>query len=450
MNLTTKKGKLSIPFTIVWALPQAASGVALMLLGYVTYYATNVLGLPPALVGTLLLGSKIFDGITDILAGFIIDKTNTKIGRGRPYDFAYAGLALFTPILFSIPKMGTAGTAAVLFIIYFIIFSIFQTLYGCAGPVYLARAVEGKDFQITVNTVSTLLTAASGMGMGIIVPQILAEIGTDRAEWSKFAWKLMIPCVILSLVRVFLIKERSQSDVKTAQKMDLKSSAGLLIHNKYVLVYAGALLFANIASNLSQSHTYYFQYIVGDIGKMSLFSVGSMVAPLSMMFFPALTKRMGLKKLMIAGLICGVIGSLMPMAGPENMAVLVISNAFRGISTMPVFALSANAVIDCMDYGEWKFGKRGEGIYSCILGFCTKVGIGLASWSIGMITALGGFDGTAATQTPSALFSIRFLFTVFPAFLLVGAMICLHFYTLDKELPRIRKELEERKAGNAC
>lgn len=99
-----------------------------------------------------------------------------------------------------------------------------------------------------------------------------------------------------------------------------------------------------------------------------------------------------------------------------------------------------------MDYGEYKNGIRGEGIYTCVSGFCSKLGTGVASGMLGLVTALGGYDGTAAVQSSSAINSVILLFTVVPAALYVLAMLALRAYKLDKELPMIQEELMKRKS----
>lgn len=136
-----KNGKPSLGFYLIWAAPGTANSVMVILLGYITFFSTNVLGLSPALTGTLLFASKMFDGVTDVIAGFIIDRTNSRFGRARPYDFAGFMFVLFTVILFGIPKMGQGATAVYIFVLYTMIFSVWSTLLTCAGTVYLARAV---------------------------------------------------------------------------------------------------------------------------------------------------------------------------------------------------------------------------------------------------------------------------------------------------------------------
>ena len=73
-------------FPWAWSTRGFALGVNALILMQVSFYATESAGLSIGLVSTLVLVSKLFDGITDLLAGFIIDKTKTRWGKARPYE----------------------------------------------------------------------------------------------------------------------------------------------------------------------------------------------------------------------------------------------------------------------------------------------------------------------------------------------------------------------------
>ena len=72
---------------VAWNSRAISQGIGLMVLGYLTLYCTDTLHLEPALVGTLLVVSRLLDGVTDVVAGFLVDRTDTKWGRGRPYEW---------------------------------------------------------------------------------------------------------------------------------------------------------------------------------------------------------------------------------------------------------------------------------------------------------------------------------------------------------------------------
>lgn len=157
---------------------------------------------------------------------------------------------------------------------------------------------------------------------------------------------------------------------------------------------------------------------------------------------------MGKKKLIVTALILGIIGKLLPLLNLQSITLLGIGTVLGTIGYMPLFILTINMVIDCMDYGEWKFKKRGEGIYSCISGFCSKIGTGIGTWLVGFVMMLGGYVSGADTQSQGAVNAIICVYTVVPAVLYLLAALCMHFYKLDDELPQIQAELAERKTND--
>ena len=85
-NYMLKKSKI-----VLWSLRNISIMAGFVVMSYVSYFATNCLGISAGVIGALLLASKLFDGITDLIAGYFVEKTNTKLGKGRPY-----GSALFS------------------------------------------------------------------------------------------------------------------------------------------------------------------------------------------------------------------------------------------------------------------------------------------------------------------------------------------------------------------
>ena len=81
----------------------SSSAVQVIVLGYLMLFATDTLHLSPAFVGGLLMISKIINAITNLFAGFLVDNTNTKLGKGRPYEIAIIGVWICTVLLFSCP-----------------------------------------------------------------------------------------------------------------------------------------------------------------------------------------------------------------------------------------------------------------------------------------------------------------------------------------------------------
>ena len=448
--MKTKDGKCTKLFYLIYSMPMIGYCLVAVLLGYVSYFAVNVLGLSSLLVGNIILVSKVFDGITDIIAGFLIDRTNTRFGKARPYDWAYVGFCIAAIVLFCIPKMGTTAMAVCLFLTYTVIYSIFSTLYSCANAVYLARTVEDPNQQVTVNVVSMFLGIIGSVVAGIIIPVYIAKIGSTVEAWRTFAFIIGVPSAIVCSIRFFIIKENSsmQEQTPVQKKINFREGVKLLSKNKYVIILALALLVTNISMNLGAVNPFYFEQVVGDISKQSVVNALGAVGPLLVLCLPILAKKMGKKKLIVTALILGIIGKLLPLLNLQSITLLGIGTVLGTIGYMPLFILTINMVIDCMDYGEWKFKKRDEGIYSCISGFCSKIGTGIGTWLVAFVMMLGGYVSGADTQSQGAVNAIICVYTVVPAVLYLLAALCMHFYKLDDELPQIQAELAERKTND--
>lgn len=73
-----------------WNSRAVSTTINTLILGYVTFYGTNQLMLSPLVVGIVLMASRITDGVTDLFAGFIVDRTRTKLGREDPMRSAFS------------------------------------------------------------------------------------------------------------------------------------------------------------------------------------------------------------------------------------------------------------------------------------------------------------------------------------------------------------------------
>ena len=112
---------------------------------------------------------------------------------------------------------------------------------------------------------------------------------------------------------------------------------------------------------------------------------------------------------------------------------------FSGFNTA-IYAI----IPDCVEYGEWKTGYRTEGLANSAASFGYKVGNGLGSAVLGWILAIGGYMAQSATQSSSAIFSIRLVYVIVPIVIYALVLIILKFYNLDKEFDEIVSDLKSR------
>ncbi len=450
-STTAENEVLPRHFKWAWTSRSVAQALCALLVAQLTYFCTDMLGMSAATAGALLLASKLFDGVTDLIAGFIIDRTNTRFGKARPYELFLIFEWLLTIVLFSAPKMGTVATMVFVFVLYTLICSICTTFLTGSETVYLARSIRNGNNRVSVLSFNGVITMVGSIVFSILMPQLIAGIGSTKAGWTVISVSFAIPCIIIGMCRFIFIKEvvtenGSKNDQEKPEPIKLSTSIKTLAKNKYVFILAGMGLCMQIVYNMSSSiNTYYFKYIIGDIGLMSLVSMCSFVTPLILIIFPALSRKIGPGNVLKLGAILMVAGYAVRILGGTFMGTFVAGSLLQTMGVLPGAMMMGIYLIDCMDYGEWKTGIRVEGAINSVSAFSAKLGSGIASGMVGLVMGLAGYDGDLSVQPASAINAIVALTNWIPLILAIVALILASMYKLDKELPQIRAELAERK-----
>lgn len=433
----------------VWSMRGLAFSLNTVLLLQITYYCTDMLGLSPGLVGGLLMGSKILDAFTDLMAGYIIDKTNTRWGKGRPYDVAVALTWFFTVLLFSVPDFGEVGKAVYVFILYALVNSVCSTLCMVADPVYMANAIRSDRNKMSVTSFQGAFIMLGATVTGIFVPQLVGTIGTEKAGWTIIALIFAVPCSIVGSIRLFTVKEVCHNHgtvVNTAQKLTLKDGLRALSQNSFAIILCVLVILNNAQTTIaSASAGYYFKWIFGNISLASIVSLPTMLTPIALIFIPALSRKIGNGRVLRAGLVLMVIGYVVRLLGGTNLITILIGSACTAMGTIPIGTLLSIYSFECMDYGEWKTGVRIEGMIASTSSFAYKLGGGIGSGLLGLFMSASNYisSETATAQPDSALSMIRFSFSGLPMIIAVIALILAMFYRIDRIRPQMMRELSE-------
>ena len=444
-----------------WAWSTRGFGLAVntLLLMQISYYATESAGLPAALVGTLILISKIFDGVTDLVAGFIIEKTKTRWGKARPYELFLIPTWILTILLFSTPEIGLVGKAIYFFVLYLLINAVTVTFLSSSEAVYLGRATKDDSVRAKALTVAGILCTIFPTIVSIILPTLMNTWGREAGGWTKIMLLFGIPFTVIGLIRFFAIKELPEEElvdveakeIKASNKLKLGETIKLLLKNKYIFILSAVILLVSLLNGINSTvGSYFFEYNVGDLEQMTSVAMLSLVAPFALLLFPLALRKIGGMNFIRIGLIMCIVGNVIKFFSGTNLLGIVIGSF---ISLVPgpaaIMMVGAMFVIQCMDYGEWKTGVRLEGPVNSIYGFASKVGTGLASGLMGVILAASKFIEGATekglTQPASAITAIQWSYSLLPAALAVAMLIILQFYDLEKNGEKIKaKLLEER------
>lgn len=255
---------------------------------------------------------------------------------------------------------------------------------------------------------------------------------------------LAVPFMIIGMLRFVFIKEIREPKREEGEKANLKEDLILLVKNKYAILFSIILLTSNICSNISNMN-YYCIYFMEDIGVLSVLSLSILLVVLIMMIMPVLSKKFGTVNVLKIFAIIGAAGYMIKMVNPASVPLAFVSCMLSNLGFYPAWFIANSIMIDAMDYGEWKFGRRTQGTLSCLTGIASKLGTAIGAGLLGVFLEMAHYDGSLDVQPDSAMSMIMALVTYIPAILCILMAVVAAFYDLDKKLPQIRKELEERR-----
>ena len=442
--------KIGLPRLLQWQSSTISQSCNVLALGYFQIYCTDTLYLDPQKLGILLILSKIFDAVTDLCAGYIVDHTNTRWGRGRPYELAHIGLWLCTWLMFSCPSEWSTTIKYIwVFLLYTTINGVFLTLLNANDVVYMVRAFNHQQI-VRLNSYGGIITSIAAVVFNILFPTMVATITPQAGGWSKLFAIFAIPLTLISLIRFLTVKEIYQVDVSAQKEQPkFKDSMKALVQNQYLLVVAAILLCINFVTNMGIG-VYYYKYIVGNIGLQSIASV-LMVVVLPIMFvFPKLSKKISITRLMAMGYCFSVAGGIIVFLSGGKLVPLMIGSVVSAMGSAPTSYLFPVLQIALADYNEWKGHERMEGTMGSVIGFAKRVGGTVGAGVGGIALGLAGYDAALAVIPDSALTLIAVLNSLVPAVIYAVAAIIMYRMGLDKQLPKIQKDLAEMRAAEAA
>ncbi len=433
-NKVLNPDKVPVGKMLAWQTRPISLGAATLIIGYLSIYCTNTLGMPSALVGTLLMASKIFDGITDLFAGWLIDNTNTRWGKARPYELSIIGVWVCMYALFATPeRWGTAGKSVWIFIMYTLVWSIFSTLLNAAESPYIIRAFGSKIAITKVSAYGGIIITLGCAVVSISFPMMMASMATSAAGWRKMILIYAIPLLIIGILRFIFVKEDVPAqEEKAEEKVSFKDIFTVIRSNKYMWLLAIASAIPQLIMGMSAA-TYYYTDVVGDIGKYSTIQMFSLVSLLFMLVFPAMMKKFSAMQIVGIGSAIGLVGYVINFFAGSNMTLLIVGFLLSGVAALPTSYMRSPIVMQIAEYNVSRGLPEMQGTISSGVNFLCKVGQGIGSFLLGLLLSIGGYDGMAATQSDSAIMMIRLLYGLIPAALmLIVIWTSFAFRPLDK------------------
>lgn len=448
-------GKLSMGIKLSYASGDVACNVVFGMVGtLLTLFYTDYVGINPATVGMVMLLSRLFDGVSDLIMGVIVERTNSKWGKSRPWIlWMSVPFALSAVLLFTVPN-----TTGVLQFVY-----LFVTYNFCTTVCYTAINLPYGSLSAMMTRVSSERDMLSVVRMGLSpIGKIIAAtctlpivklFGDDQAAWIKTMSIWAVLALILLLVCFFRCEETVKIEAKQkAPKVPLGKSFSALFKNQYFWAVLVLWMVQSVSFGISGTILpYYCKYIFGNDTWMysALFLTETLTLVAGIFACTPLIKKFGKRNIALAGSLIALAGQLIFFFNPYSFAWMVMSCLTRAIGLAPLNAVVFGMVGDVVEFGQWKTHIRQESLVFAGGSIGTKVGAGLASATMtGLLSAAGYISTSAgsAAQPDSALNMIVNIYKFGPVLIALVAFITLALYKLDKAYPSIMKELIERES----
>lgn len=447
-----KKGPGDLTFGkfFAWISRDMSRVIQVVAMGAITVYATSALHMNAALVGTLLMVTKIVDGITDLIAGYIVDNTKTKWGKGRPYELFVLGLWFFTWLCFAVPaSFSTVVKCIWIVVAYTAAQSVCLTFLNANGTVYMVRAFKNEKDYVTLSSIGGMVTIVGVIIFNIIFPVMQAKVLYDAAGWAKLMGMLAVPLTVLGIMRFVFVKETVDVDaaVGGGGHVSLRDMLTVIKTNKYIWIVSLIYLFAAMFSGMG-AITYYCIVTFGDTAMAGALSIFNILPMISMAFYPLLMKKLSVKQLIMVTLLFNIPGGILYYIANGSFALLALATALTGIASLPLNYMGNLMVIECATYNEYSGLQRMEGTLNSITGFANKIGGALATFLAGILLSAGGYDGTlGVNEAASAKAMVTFMTGGLPIVMTVALIVALRFYTLDKHKAEYEAVIQERRAA---
>ena len=438
-TVKSSKNDISMKTLISFGMGSLGNNIICAMIGtYLTIYLTDSFGIGAAAVGTLFLVARIIDAITDPIMGVIVDNTKSKMGKSRPYLLVVPIFMGITTIMcFSSPNLSESGKLIWIYISYIlwgICFTAMDTPYWSLS----ANITQSAQGRTKIITSARTIAFGGSLVVSVFTLPLVAKFG----NWTTVAVVYSITAAICTWITVWGVREINVD--RKPQKQGLKQLKELFKTNKPLRILLISMLMLEITYALRNGFSIY--YIKYNFNAESYIPVVTGISIVSGMIggicTPNITKKLGKRKTALIGIGINGLGFLsIFLLKYSNLTLMLAINTIMGIAEGAANISLASMVADCVEYGEWKTGKRSEGMIFSSNIFKTKLASAIGGALCGYVLAFVGYKANAV-QTISTLNGMHVMYSLIPGIIAIFSIISLRRYNLtEKEYEAILEDL---------
>ena len=417
-------------------------------------------------ITSLVVIIRIAEIFIDPLLGNLIDNTNTKWGRFRPWQF-FGGLisAVLLAVIFS-GMFGLVNVNTTLFIVLFVItFVVLDVFYSLRDISYwgMIPALSSDSHERSTYTALGSFTGSIGYnGITVVVIPIVTYFSwvftgkyvESQSGWTCFGIIVGLLGLLTAWTVAFGTKENESALRSKAQKNGnpIEAFKAIFQNDQLLWVALSYLLYAIANVATTGVLIFLFKFILDNQAAYSLTGVIALVAGLVMApLYPILNKRIPRRYLYIGGMISMIAGYVMLGIFSDNIIMVFVALVLFYVPGTLIQMTAILSLTDSIEYGQLKNGKRNEAVTLSVRPMLDKIGGALSNGITGFIAVAAGMTGnaTAADMTPSNIHTFEICAFYVPLILIVLSLLVFMFKVkIDEKMhAKIVKELEAKLAS---
>ncbi len=428
----------------------AGNVVYALLSAFVMIYLTDTMGLNPGVIGTLIMISRLFDGVSDIFFGNLIDRTKTKMGKARPWMlWAYLGCVAALVATFSIPvSLSQTAQYAWFFIAYTLLNAVFFTANNIAFSALTALITKNVEERVQMGSIRFMFAFGTSMLIQTFTVVGVEAFGGGVAGWRNIAIVYALIGLAFNTLSVFSVRELPASELadrpqghhdpeelSEVKAVSLLESGKLVLGNRYFRILLLVFLLAQIFTSTLNMGIYFMTYILRDANLLGVFAWAiNIPLIIGLIFTPFMVKRFkGMYKVNFFGYVVAAAGRLgvLMAAYMGNLPLMLVFTAVASFGMSPLQGTLNALIAEASEYTYLTTNKRIDGVMFSVTSFGLKLGGGIGTALAGWLLAFSGYVGGAETQPESAIQMIQVMYLWIPA--IINGIIMLILTRLDVE-----------------
>ena len=425
-------------------------------IGQLTYFYTDKVGLAVGGVGIVMLISKIVDALTDLWFGNVID--HSKGGNRKYYRWL---LRLMIPyvivvvMLFCVPIQAGQIPALIYACITNILLSaVCGTLIGTPMSAVMVVRTNSQSERESMGVFRAVGSYGAGMFTAIVTIPLTNILGGTQIAWIKYGF--IIALIVLLMLSICYangrnaklveeVKDETEEDSEDA--VPLKDALGMLFKNKYWIILVLFNVITQITNSITAtSGTYYCKWIFGNDNLVALAgSFGFFATIIGFIISKPVISKLGVRRTINLGVLGAAVTAALRCLIPTNFPVYIVAGLLGSFVQIPLMCLYGVLLAMVVDYNEYTYNNKLVGVSSGAIGIGTKIGAGVGSVILTACLALGSYDATLEVATTSMRYAIYAFSNYLPLIINLALFFLFRHFDLEEKIPTIHKELARRR-----